>query len=115
MGKHSKIDPLPEPIKPGVFDLSLPPLNPPLVPTAADRVQARRALRFPAKDFRPVAQAPVFEVDHRGDGSRQPAHPVTPDLLAEAWAATSHRDRKRLAHRNPDLASAIVRTLEGAS
>lgn len=69
MGRHLKLDPLPDPIRPGVHDL--------------DRA-------------RPTVTAP-------------PA----PATLREAWDETSPGDRRHLAMRNPELAAAIVRHLQG--
>lgn len=106
MGKHSKIDPLPEPIKPGVHDLDTKPLSP----------VAEGWARMTAQERRRKASAPVptlLHIDHRGDGSTQPVAPTPPDRIAEGWALVSHRDRKRFAMKYPELITAIVRHIEG--
>lgn len=101
MGKHLKIDPLPEPIKPGVHDLDAGAAHWSMKPY----VEAQIARR--------TQPAAILHVDHRGDGSMQPVAPTQPDRIAEGWALVSNRDRRRLALKYPELITAIVRHIEG--
>ena len=100
MGKHANIDPLPEPLRPKVFDLD------------ALVTQHFRLTGETFRPARPTGDAPILHADHRGGGSRQPLRPSPINHLGEAWDGLTAREKRRLAGRHPELVTAIVTTLE---
>lgn len=94
MGKHAKLEPT---------------LTVIYSPSELARADAERIARWARDDD----QATILHIDHRGDGSAQPAHPTPIDHLADAWGDLTLRQRRSLAKRHPRLVVAITTHLKG--